>query len=128
MQADFASELILLKDLEKAKTELHAYYMENYASHISPQFTDGVDGTAPQANSSNGSPTKTNFMARYQRRQPRVINELEEYLSLTPQDFNRCHPLEWWWAQSGNWPNLYCPICDIFGIPGGFFVSLFLTL
>ena len=128
MQADFASEPILLEDLEKAKTELHAYYIENYASRISPQSTDGVDGTAPQANSSNGSPAKTNFTARYQRCQPRVIDELEEYLSLTPQDFDRCRPLEWWRAQSSNWPNLYRLVCDIFCIPGGFFVSLFLTL
>ena len=120
LKEDFADDKILLKDLEDAKVGLHAYYDENYAAHVHSSSVEDVNNTIPQAGpSSRGSPAKTNFTARNKWHQLQVIDELEEYFKLAPQDFHKCHPLEWWYARRSEWSNLYRLACDILCIPGG---------
>jgi len=45
-------------------------------------------------------------------------DELEEYFKLCLEDFDKCHPLEWWHACKGQFPHLYHLACNILLIPG----------
>lgn len=116
MREDYASDLILLQDLEKAKSGLQSFYDTNYAnkSSTSKQAED-----APTASTSTRyqPPKAVNFTARYEKKQ-QVVNELEEYLNLRREDYKSCRPLKWWVGRRAQFPNLWRLVRDIFSIPG----------
>ena len=47
-----------------------------------------------------------------------VINELEEYFNLPPEDFETCNPIHWWMGRHAQFPNLFWFAQDILCIPG----------
>ncbi|KNZ77773.1 hypothetical protein J132_03831, partial [Termitomyces sp. J132] len=57
------------------------------------------------------------FAARYKNKS-RQVNELEDYFKLSPESFNHCDPLQWWFKRRALYPTLYCLARDILAIPG----------
>ena len=124
LKEDFANDATLLQDLEKAKLELHTYFHENYVSgngtSTAPSGT-GIHGEG-RSNEAGASSSTTNFMARYRRREAQVVDELEEYFKLAPEEFETCNPFEWWRARRSNQVgrDLHRLALDILCIPGMF--------
>lgn len=46
-----------------------------------------------------------------------MINELDEYFKLQPEDFDCC-PFQWWLSHRAQFPNLYHMATDVLSIPG----------
>ena len=114
---DESGDLQLLNDLNKAKQELFKFYEEHYA-HRSSQDNTLQRGTTATSSGSSIPPTSS-FTARYQRRGPQILNQLEDYFRLSREpDFDGCDPLEWWRSHRKRWPQLYRLACDILAIPG----------
>jgi hypothetical protein len=63
------------------------------------------------------SPQK-NFTARFKRKTKVVVDELEEYFKLEPEDFDLCNPIQWWMGRRAQFPNLFWLARDILSIPG----------
>jgi hypothetical protein len=117
--ADYEQDADLLADLEKAKSALHTFYHDNYASFtLSADKTDPLNA-APVVQ--NGSPQKVDFTARYKRTNRRVSDELKDYFKLGQEDFDTCRPLDWWWGRRAQFPNLYRLARDVLAIPGELF-------
>jgi hypothetical protein len=119
LKQDFKHEDGLLEDLEDAKSKLHEYYETHYA--LRPDMQTSIPQSAPDTDitaSSNRSPHKISFTARYREREQEYGDELEEYFKLRLEDFDQCHPPEWWHARKRQFPHLYCLARDILLIPG----------
>ncbi len=63
------------------------------------------------------SPQK-NFTLHFHWKAKVVINELEEYFNLPPEDFETCNPIHWWMGRHAQFPNLFWFAQDILCIPG----------
>jgi hypothetical protein len=118
LKSDFESDPFLIKDLDRAKKQLQAYYRTNHAARAQPQQSQSSSSIASRNSSSVGSPEKVNFTSRYQKKDRVVVNELEEYFKLPREDFETCKPLQWWSGRRTQFPNLYCLVRDVFSVPG----------
>jgi hypothetical protein len=103
--ADYAHDLDLLANLEKAKSVLHTFYHDNYASFTSS--TDKHNHLTMEPAVQDGSPQRVDFTARYKQTNHWVSDELEEYFKLRQEDFDACQPLDWWLGRHAQFPNLY---------------------
>jgi hypothetical protein len=124
LTADYAQDADLLADLEKAKSALHTFYRDKYASFTSESSADKCDHLTTAPVVQNGSPQKVDFTARYKRTNRRVSDELEDYFKLGQEDFDTCRPLDWWWGRRAQFPNLYRLARDILAVPGESFSLL----
>jgi hypothetical protein len=92
---DYCEKPDLLKFLEKTTSKLREYYTINYATATGTQraFTD----EQPRASSSTDlSPSKVSFTARYKRKDNWDRDELSEYFKLLHEDWELCNSLQWW--------------------------------
>jgi len=92
------------------------------------QSTSSASASAPPPPSTTSlkpgagtSPQKFSWTSRYQKKNSKVANELEEFFKLSREDFDTCKPLQWWVGRRTQFPSLYRLVCDIFSIPGTFF-------
>jgi hypothetical protein len=93
MKADYSNDLVLRDYLEESKTNLIAYYKENYTAEDASAPTPSQTITPSQQNVL-GSPQKC-FTSRYHNKSKVSINELEEYWKLPIEDFETCDPIQW---------------------------------
>jgi hypothetical protein len=114
---DYADDLDLLPYLEYAKSNLHDFYISDYAGHAHPV---SESTSSPVYSTADNSPSKVNFTLRYKKKDHFFRDELEEYFKLPREDFDTCKPLEWWVGRRAQFPNLYCLARDLFSIPGMF--------
>jgi hypothetical protein len=63
------------------------------------------------------SPQKC-FTACYRRRENIMVNELEKYFKLLPENFKKYDPIKWWVSCHAQFPNLFHLAHDILCIPG----------
>jgi len=127
LRADFASEPELLHDLEKTKQSLEDYYKRQYAGKFKSSSSSATAPSPPStiaSKSGASSPQKFSWTSRYQKRNSKVVDELEEFFKLSREDFDTCKPLQWWLGRRAQFPNLYHLACDVFGIPGMFIHAL----
>jgi hypothetical protein len=96
MKLDYSGDAILTEYLESSKIGLHDYFETHYANRhtILSQQPKALNPSTSSAAPPH-SPQK-NFTARFQRKAKMVVNELEEYFKLEPEDFDLCHPIHWW--------------------------------
>ena len=118
MKADYSDDPVLRDYLEESKTDLIAYYKENYATEETLTPTSSQTITPSQQNVS-GSPQKC-FTSRYRNKSKASINELEEYWKLPIEDFETCNPIQWWMGRRAQFPRLFKLARDILCIPGGY--------
>lgn len=72
---------------------------QHYAKWANTSY-ESISNTA-WFKTSDGSPSKINFMLRCKKKDNVLHDELEEYFKLTREEFDACGPLEWWlrrWA------------------------------
>ena len=117
MKADYSDDPVLRDYLEESKTNLIAYYKENYAAKETLTSTSSQTITPSQQNVS-GSPQKC-FTSRYRNKSKASINELEEYWKLPIEDFKTYNPIQWWMGRRAQFPKLFKLARDILCIPGG---------
>ena len=119
MKLDYADDPILYEHLESSKGELYVYYETHYANRHTTPATQLSKPQMPTTSASvpAHSPQK-NFTARFQRKTATVINELDEYFKLPPEDFERCDPIHWWMGRRAQFPNLFWFARDLLCIPG----------
>ena len=118
MKADYSDDPVLHDYLEESKTNLIAYYKENYAAEETLPPTSSQMITPSQQNVS-GSPQKC-FTSCYCDKSKASINELEEYWKLPIEDFKTCNPIQWWMGLRAQFPKLFKLARDILCIPGGY--------
>jgi hypothetical protein len=123
MKADYSNDPVLRDYLEESKTNLIAYYKENYAAEDASAPTPSQTITPSQQNVS-GSPQKC-FTSRYRNKSKVSINELEEYWKLPVEDFETCDPIQWWMGRWAQFPKLFELARYILCIPGGYSDSLY---
>jgi hypothetical protein len=87
--------------VERAKDQLHQFYLDNYAKAPSPLPT-----TQPIVTETFGSPQKVNFTAWYKKRLSTVKDELEEFYKLPQEDFDTCDPIQSQFEADGINPTL----------------------
>ncbi|KAG6864523.1 hypothetical protein C0991_008985 [Blastosporella zonata] len=114
LKEEYVNDLMLLMDLEEGKKNLVNYYQTNY------EGTSNTPTSTPAASLKAVDPTlqKFSFTSRYQKKGPQIVNELEDYFKLTPESFDECRPLQWWYGRRAQYPNLYRLARDILAIPG----------
>jgi hAT family C-terminal dimerisation region len=109
---DYANYPILSEYLESSKQDLYSYYQTHYANkHTSTQMTIAPQTPALSADAPH-SPQK-NFTACFQQKTTTVLNELDEYFKLSPENFERCNPIHWWIGRRAQFPNLCWFACDL---------------
>jgi hypothetical protein len=117
LMSDCCDDVTMQNRVERAKDQLHQYYLDNYAKKESP-------GPATQPaviKTSSGSPQKVDFTARYKKRPSAMMkDELEEFYKLPQEDFNTCDPIQWWAGHRSQFPYLSHLARDILAIPGMF--------
>ena len=59
-----------------------------------------------------------NFMVHFHQEANTVINKLDDYFKLLPENFETCNPIHWWVGQHAQFPDLFWLACDILCIPG----------
>ena len=133
LKDEFAQDASLLDQLEDAKTSLRSYFNDKYMAKSQTQISSGPAHLSSTPSSSllsvtsqsstttslahtNGSPQK-NFTARFQRKHV-ATDELSEFWNLSQEYFEKCNPVQWWYQQRAQFPNLYCLARDILSIPG----------
>lgn len=127
MREDYCENPDLLKFLEKTTSKLREYYTINYATATGTQraFTD----EQPRASSSTDlSPSKVSFTARYKRKDNWDRDELSEYFKLPREDWELCNPLQWWVGRRAQFPRLFCLARDLLAIPGMSQIILMVTI
>ena len=117
MKADYSDDPVLRNYLEESKTNLIAYYKENYAAEEALTPTPITPSSSQQ--SLSGSPQKC-FTSRYRNKSKASVNELEEYWKLPIEDFETCNPIQWWMGRRAQFPKLFKLACDILCIPGAY--------
>ncbi|KIL62625.1 hypothetical protein M378DRAFT_128645 [Amanita muscaria Koide BX008] len=119
MKLDYANDGILSEYLESSKKDLYAYYQAHYANKHTALAQVSTPQTAPATSTGAliHSPQK-NFTARFQRKTTTIINELDEYFKLPPEDFETCSPVHWWMGRRAQFPNLFWFARDLLCIPG----------
>ena len=117
MKLDYAGDTTLSQYLESSKVDLHLYYETHYAGQHSPlqAHKPCLPLTAPPA--PMRSPQK-DFTAHFKRKMKAVVDELEEYFKLDPEDFDLCNLIHWWLGHHAQFPNLFWLARDIISIPG----------
>ena len=129
LKSDCESDPLLVRDLNKAKKQLQAFYQTNYANRAQPllsQPSQSLSSISSQTSSSLCLPEKVNFTSWYQKKDRVVVDELEEYFKLPCEDFDSCKPLHWWLGRRSQFPNLYCLVRDVFSIPGKLMMRYFI--
>jgi hypothetical protein len=117
MQEDYCEKLNLLSYLEKTTSKLCEHYTANYtmATGMQHAFT----GKQPHVSSSTDlSPSKVSFTARYKRKDNWDCDELSEYFKLLCKDWELCNLLQWWVGQQAQFPCLFCLAHDLLAISG----------
>jgi hAT family C-terminal dimerisation region len=118
MKADYADDEALSEYLEDSKAKLVDYFNKNYMkSHGSTPIQTPFPAQGTTTALTLGSPQKC-FTACYRRRENVMVNELEEYFKLLPEDFEKCDPIKWWVGCHAQFPNLFRLVHDILCIPG----------
>jgi hypothetical protein len=97
---------------------LRQRYDDHYAGRHSDTTVPGSHDNSANPTFNSGSPQKINFTSRYTKKVRVETNELEEYLKLTPKDFDTTDPVDWWYRHRKLYPNLYKLARDIMSIPG----------
>ena len=85
LKSDCESDPLLVRDLNKAKKQLQAFYQTNYANRAQPllsQPSQSLSSISSQTSSSLCLPEKVNFTSWYQKKDRVVVDELEEYFKL----------------------------------------------
>jgi hypothetical protein len=119
LKEDYKDDYQLSEDLEMSKRNLYLHFDANYASrHSASSSHTPVASSTLVTNSqvSPGSPQR-DFMARYQRRETTVVNEIDEYFKMRPASLDT-NPIHWWLGRRAQFPNLFCMARDILCIPG----------
>lgn len=130
LKDDYEDDPSLLAYLESAKLDLECHYTRYYAhppTTASPTASSSVSNISTK--NQQHSASKFNFTARYKKRNRQTTDELEEYLSLQPEDFDQCDPFQWWLGRRAQFPHLYRLATDVLSIPGTvhhFFVQRFI--
>ncbi len=97
MLDDYADDETLLEYLESAKMSLHLHFHLHYA-HKSGEKAQSASlvAAAPCVGRlpSHGSPQKMNFISRHNKKPKHIVNELDEYFKLDPEDYNACDPVK----------------------------------
>jgi hypothetical protein len=95
MQKDYCKKPDLFKFLEKTTSKLREYYTINSATATGTQraFTDEQPCTS---SSTDLSPSKVSFTAKYKRKDNWDRDELSEYFRLLRENWELCNPLQWW--------------------------------
>lgn len=121
MKADYDNNHTLAAHLKTSKYELGVYFQTHYANkHTAWKSSRPLPLSRTTLSSSLSQSPQKNFTACFQRKTPAMLDELEEYFKLPQEDFNACHPIQWWFARRSQFPNLFCLARDIFSIPGMF--------
>jgi len=119
----FDNDFIMLNQWEDLKTKLWAHFNAKYMSSLTSSGSSQLSSTPSSMLSvtsdlthttwqTNNSPQK-NYTARFQQNHA-VDNELSEFWNLKQEDFKKCNPIQWWYGQCEQFPNLYCLVHDIF--------------
>jgi hypothetical protein len=116
LKTDYGDDLTLSSHLEDSKTKLSNYFNEHYAILHGPTLSP-PPSTPVHASPIDGSPRKS-FTARYRRKEKQLTNELEDYFKLPAEDFDTCHPIQWWVGRRSQFPRLFQLARDILCIPG----------
>ena len=117
MKLDYANDPILSEYLELLKEGLYSYYETHYANKHTPTQMSNAPQTPASSTVTPHSPQK-NFTACFQHKTTTILNELDEYFKLPPEDFERCNPIHWWMGQRAQFPNLFWFAHDLLCIPG----------
>ena len=133
LKEEFNNDSTMLNQLEDSKAKLWAHFNAKYMSSLT---SSGLLSSTPSSSmlsvtsdsthttsQTNSSPQK-NYMAKFQRKHA-AVDELSEFWNLKQEDFKKCNPVQWWYGQRAQFPNLYCLVCDLFSIPGMFLAFLF---
>jgi hypothetical protein len=88
-------------------------------------FTDEQPHTS---SSTDLSPSKVSFTARYKRKDNWDRDELSEYFKLPHEDWELCNPLQWWVGRQAQFPRLFCLARNLLAIPGMSQIILMVTI
>jgi hypothetical protein len=122
MKLNYENDLILSEYLESSKADLYSYYETHYANkHTAPAQMPTTPQT-PAPSASAHSPQK-NFTACFQRKTTTILNELDKYFKLPPEDFKQCNPIHWWMGRRAQFPNLFWFAHDLLCIPGAWIIQ-----
>jgi hypothetical protein len=119
LNEDYSNDEDLIDGLRNSKTALENHFNQYYANRFNPISKSAT--TPAQAAKTDEQPRSRNFIARYEKWQQPVQNELEAFLALPPQHFSSCNPIKWWYSHRDEFPNLYRLAKDILAIPGMFY-------
>jgi hypothetical protein len=98
--------------------DLYLYYETHYTRQHSPsQEVSDPSPPLPTPAPGTRSPQK-DFTARFKKKTKAVVDELDEYFKLEPEDFDLCNPVHWWMGRRAQFPNLFWLARDILSIPG----------
>ncbi|KAG6889170.1 hypothetical protein C0992_006217 [Termitomyces sp. T32_za158] len=117
LKEEYPDDKDLSAYLEDAKRKLQDYYQANYASQTATLFQ--AQSPLP--------PTNFSFTACYKNKSRQILNKLDDSFKLTPESFDTCNPLKWWFGRRAQYPNLYCIARDILAIPGQYTLSVALN-
>ena len=101
--------------LERSREDLQEHYRTYYAPKPSSMANPTPTAGLPVV---SGSPQKVDFMARYKKWAPSLIDEVEEFFKLPQEHFENCDPILWWAGRRAQFPNLSQLARDILSIPG----------
>ena len=129
MKLDYESDPLLLLYLESSKDQLQDYYDTHYANkHPVPSQITELATTTPRTSAAPLLLPQKNFTSRFHRKAKAVMNELDEYFKLLPEDFETCNPIHWWMGWCAQFPNLFWLARDILCIPGVFIIQKFVGI
>jgi hypothetical protein len=85
-----------------------------------PKASSTANPTPAEPPVISSSPQKVNFMARYKKWVPSLVDEVEEFFKLLQENFDNfdnCDPIQWWvgWHAQSHLSQL---TLDILSIPG----------
>ena len=133
LKEEFNNDSTMLNQLEDSKAKLRAHFNAKYMSSLtssesllstpSSSMLSVTSDSTHTTLQTNSSPQK-NYTAKFQRKRT-AVDELSEFWNLKQEDFEKCNPVQWWYGQRAQFPNLYHLVHDLFSIPGMFLAFLF---
>lgn len=129
MRLNYKSDTLLLPYLESSKDQLQDYYDTHYANKypVPSQITELATMT-PRTSAAPLLLPQKNFTSHFHWKVKVVMNELDKYFKLSPEDFETCNPVHWWMGWCAQFPNLFWLAHDILCIPGVSIIKKFVGI